>query len=524
MPDDQPRKLFFHGSTQGIECAVDLVNKLLQSAPNLINRHGAAKKLHSNIVDCPADLVGLLIGKKGWTIKKIQLESGAQISINQSVREGHPRKIIVSGMQGSVELATRLIEEVLRNKPEEDNEFNDLMLLNSMSLNGRAEPVLMTHLPASSGGMYTANGSLAADYSSSSSSAGFSESPSKMSPMMWENEEQLRQATLVRGNEALYLQQSNASNSFQPPHPSRFNSIRQVATSSVASEIARRPSLSYPMKDFGISDYPLPSSSIDAIFDSRRNNLHHGDKDFEESETVEGDSSFRGHDDMSMYSQQPMRRLSTGSISPGHIYGLGMGFNPARGSDVPAAPMTSMYARQTESFASEADNTIARQLQLKALQRQRTLQLQYEHKEKQLASLASLRSLDPDRAAYFKQLLPMQPQPQMQYRGGHQQQQQQYSKLPPRPSSATAAMSSINGASEVSGGEFGWLGNGTTSLPSSSSSSPFSGIPPGLPRRNVSPPSPSFSLHQQHQQPQPPHSSRAPMSRSYLDESFFSSP
>lgn len=31
-------------------------------------------------MDCPPHLVGLLIGKKGWTIKKIQSETGAQVS------------------------------------------------------------------------------------------------------------------------------------------------------------------------------------------------------------------------------------------------------------------------------------------------------------------------------------------------------------------------------------------------------------------------------------------------------------
>lgn len=30
-------------------------------------------------MDCPPHLVGLLIGKKGWTIKKIQTETGAQV-------------------------------------------------------------------------------------------------------------------------------------------------------------------------------------------------------------------------------------------------------------------------------------------------------------------------------------------------------------------------------------------------------------------------------------------------------------
>eukprot|EP01036_Dinobryon_divergens_P019166 gene19166-26137_t len=96
VPDDQPRKLYFQGSKQSIDVAVNRVNGLLADAPLLGGKHGAVAKIACNITECPADLVGLLIGKKGWTIKKIQSESGAQIAINQSVREGLPRKIIVS--------------------------------------------------------------------------------------------------------------------------------------------------------------------------------------------------------------------------------------------------------------------------------------------------------------------------------------------------------------------------------------------------------------------------------------------
>jgi len=117
VPNDQPRKIFFHGSKQNIDAAVERVNELVQSAPVLACVSGAPHKpLMSTIVDCPVTLVGLLIGKKGWTIKKIQQASGAQISINQSVREGLPRKIIVSGDELSVTTALQLIDEVLRDK------------------------------------------------------------------------------------------------------------------------------------------------------------------------------------------------------------------------------------------------------------------------------------------------------------------------------------------------------------------------------------------------------------------------
>jgi hypothetical protein len=117
VPNDQPRKIYFHGSKPNIDAAVSRVSELVQTAPILASASvTSGKGLTSTIVDCPASLVGLLIGKRGWTIKKIQQASGAQISINQSVREGLPRKIIVSGDETSVATALHLIDEVLRDK------------------------------------------------------------------------------------------------------------------------------------------------------------------------------------------------------------------------------------------------------------------------------------------------------------------------------------------------------------------------------------------------------------------------
>jgi len=111
--DDQPRKLFFQGTSASIEFAVAEVKVLIGDAPLLRGRFDTAKGITCNIVECPADLVGLLIGKRGWTIKKIQSESGAQVAINQSIRSGLPRKVIVSGTQGSVHHALQLIEGIL---------------------------------------------------------------------------------------------------------------------------------------------------------------------------------------------------------------------------------------------------------------------------------------------------------------------------------------------------------------------------------------------------------------------------
>ena len=117
VPNDQPRKIYFHGNKSNIDAAVNRVSGLVQTAPILTSASAVSGKgLTSTIVDCPVSLVGLLIGKRGWTIKKIQQASGAQISINQSVREGLPRKIIVSGDESAVSKALHLIDEVLRDK------------------------------------------------------------------------------------------------------------------------------------------------------------------------------------------------------------------------------------------------------------------------------------------------------------------------------------------------------------------------------------------------------------------------
>lgn len=415
MPDDQPRKLFFHGSAQGIECAVNLVNKLLLAAPNLAGKHGAIKKLHSNIVDCPADLVGLLIGKKGWTIKKIQLESGAQISINQSVREGQPRKIIVSGMQASVELATRLIEEVLRNKPD-DEDMSELMYAMSIGRVPGSTELLQPQLAILSGGMYNANGQLASEYMNPSSGSGMS--------MGWEDE-QSRHTTLMRGNEALFLQSS---------YPSVMGKQMGMATLPLAplsqgnSFRSFTPELRKQSLDFDVDAYNR-SGGVDAIFDTRRRsdsepldrpeNVITLPLDF----TAGDDTPKSSTSDEEQHPSQPMRRLSTGSINPAHLVGgLGMGFGA---SSQTSDAVSSMYLRP-DMYARDAEDTIARQLQLKAMQKQRILHLQQEQKEKQMQSLKMQQQQQMYLQMQQQQMMQIQQQQLQQHlQQQHQQQLQQ---------------------------------------------------------------------------------------------------
>ena len=70
-----------------------------------------------NFIDCPPGLVGRVIGKGGETIKGLQAQSGAHITIDQNYPDGAPRKISISGPAGCVDIASKLVEDLLKGGP-----------------------------------------------------------------------------------------------------------------------------------------------------------------------------------------------------------------------------------------------------------------------------------------------------------------------------------------------------------------------------------------------------------------------
>ena len=62
------------------------------------------------LLTCEARFVPLLIGKRGWTIKHIQDESGARVDIDQTVT---PRHIHISGLKKNVDVAIGMVRDVL---------------------------------------------------------------------------------------------------------------------------------------------------------------------------------------------------------------------------------------------------------------------------------------------------------------------------------------------------------------------------------------------------------------------------
>ncbi len=62
-------------------------------------------------IDCDPRFVALLIGRRGWTVKNIQAESGASLRIDQAV---DPPKIIMSGSTENVKKAEQMVRDVLK--------------------------------------------------------------------------------------------------------------------------------------------------------------------------------------------------------------------------------------------------------------------------------------------------------------------------------------------------------------------------------------------------------------------------
>ncbi len=63
-------------------------------------------------MDCSPALLGLLIGRGGWTLKKIIRESGAHITINNTLVPTQPRRIIIYGPRKNVLLAEGYVKRI----------------------------------------------------------------------------------------------------------------------------------------------------------------------------------------------------------------------------------------------------------------------------------------------------------------------------------------------------------------------------------------------------------------------------
>ncbi|KAK9861774.1 hypothetical protein WJX84_004295 [Apatococcus fuscideae] len=110
-PEGQPRKVKVSGNREAVSTAVKMVTELIQgepgSAQEIIQRYGAGVK---QLMECPKNMVGRVIGKGGETIKLLQKTFTVNIQINQQVE---PMKISIQGAPGAVQTALNAVQDII---------------------------------------------------------------------------------------------------------------------------------------------------------------------------------------------------------------------------------------------------------------------------------------------------------------------------------------------------------------------------------------------------------------------------
>ncbi|GMH62577.1 hypothetical protein TL16_g03503 [Triparma laevis f. inornata] len=108
------RICYIRGRTmEGCDQAIAMIKELMKNGPHTANVKAAGGDQVTKIMACPKHLVGLIIGHRGTTIKKISDDSECQISINQCVEIDKPRQIILSGTAESILAAEQSITHTM---------------------------------------------------------------------------------------------------------------------------------------------------------------------------------------------------------------------------------------------------------------------------------------------------------------------------------------------------------------------------------------------------------------------------
>jgi rRNA processing protein Krr1/Pno1 len=116
FPEGQPRRVTVSGTPESVDSALALLNELLYppaQAAGGSNGGGGGGGGAEFSLDIEAHMVGKIIGRGGETIRSLQQNSGARITIDQNFPAGHPRKIHISGSPDVVERAKHMVNDVL---------------------------------------------------------------------------------------------------------------------------------------------------------------------------------------------------------------------------------------------------------------------------------------------------------------------------------------------------------------------------------------------------------------------------
>jgi len=122
MGPREDRRISINGPNPAqVQKAVELVRSVMASGPgggpapmHQPGGGGSSGYAFNEVLDCPANLVGRVIGRGGETIKSLQMQNACHIDIDQSMPAGLPRKITVSAnTQEAVSRGLSAIQSVM---------------------------------------------------------------------------------------------------------------------------------------------------------------------------------------------------------------------------------------------------------------------------------------------------------------------------------------------------------------------------------------------------------------------------
>mmetsp|Transcript_29145 Transcript_29145/g.36582 ORF Transcript_29145/g.36582 Transcript_29145/m.36582 type:complete len:403 (-) Transcript_29145:361-1569(-) len=112
FPQGVPRKIVITGTPERVEAARKLVQDVIDNGPPEIGPPPGQTWI-TQTIDCGQSVVGRVIGRGGEVIRELQARSGAKIQVDQSMPDGQPRKVIVTGGQAQVQAGVALVNQVM---------------------------------------------------------------------------------------------------------------------------------------------------------------------------------------------------------------------------------------------------------------------------------------------------------------------------------------------------------------------------------------------------------------------------
>ena len=141
FPPEVPRKINLTGTAAAVNLGIQLIQSIMAGNSPFPSAGGMGMGVYgpgaggmgvpavgqmqmngsqaSQIMDVPKSVVGKIIGRGGENINIIQRKSGARTQIDQSVPEGTPCKVHMTGSPQSIQMCMQMIQQIMMGVPME---------------------------------------------------------------------------------------------------------------------------------------------------------------------------------------------------------------------------------------------------------------------------------------------------------------------------------------------------------------------------------------------------------------------